>query len=116
MSGESKQARLDRPPVETAEEAELRGLADVTMVQAADFGKLHDPLCRGEFDRPPVGRVLVEGEVRPHLMVVGFVVSGNPHTEIYFGENRKKVRFDDITGFHIVTASGRHWPAAWIAC
>jgi hypothetical protein len=57
--------------VETTEEAELRGLADVAMVQAADFGKLHDLPCRGEFDRPEVGRVLVEGEVGPHLMVVG---------------------------------------------
>src|SRR5262249_22805243 len=29
--------------------------------------------CRGAFDRPRVGRVLVEGEVGPHLMVVGEV-------------------------------------------
>ena len=36
------------------------------MVQAADFGKLHDLSCRGEFDRPEVGRVLVQqGGVMP---------------------------------------------------
>ena len=57
--------------MEPTEEAELRGLAEVTMVQAAGFGKLHDLPCRGEFDRPQVGRVLFEGEVGPHLTVVG---------------------------------------------
>jgi transposase len=33
------------------------------MVQAADFGKLHDLSCRGELDRPEVGCILVECEV-----------------------------------------------------
>ena len=44
---ESKQARVERPPVEETEDAELRSLTDVAMVQAADFGKLHDPPRRG---------------------------------------------------------------------
>jgi hypothetical protein len=41
----------------------LGGLADVAMVQATDFGKLHDLPRRRELDRPEVRRVLVEGEL-----------------------------------------------------
>ena len=37
----------------------LRGLAEVAVVQAADFGKLHDLPCREDLNRPEIGRVLV---------------------------------------------------------
>jgi hypothetical protein len=43
------------------------------MVEALDFGKLHDFPCRWKLDRPEVRRVLIEGEVRWSLMVVGEV-------------------------------------------
>ena len=38
----------------------LRGLAQVAVVQAADFWKLHDPPSRGEFDGPGIWCVLGE--------------------------------------------------------
>jgi Beta-lactamase len=41
----------------------LRGLAEVAVVQAADFWNLHDRARRGELDRPAVGCVLVECEM-----------------------------------------------------
>jgi hypothetical protein len=37
---------------------ELCGLADVAMMQAADFGKLHDLPRRGELDWPESGASL----------------------------------------------------------
>jgi hypothetical protein len=40
------------------------------MVQAADFGKLHDPPRRGELDLPAVGCVLVEREMRASPVIV----------------------------------------------
>jgi hypothetical protein len=49
----------------------LRRLANVAMVQAAAFGKLHDPPRRGELDRPAVGCVLVQREMGTCLVVVG---------------------------------------------
>ena len=67
------QAKLDRPPVETSEEAELRSLAEVAVVQAADFGELQDLSRRGRLDGPEVGGVLVEREVSTRLMVVAEV-------------------------------------------
>jgi hypothetical protein len=45
------------------------------MMQAADFGKLHDPPRRGELDRPEVGGVLVERETGTCLMVVGEIAA-----------------------------------------
>ena len=41
----------------------LRSVTDVAVVQAANFGKLHDLAYRGERDRSKVGGVLVEREV-----------------------------------------------------
>ena len=43
------------------------------MVQAADFGKLHDPPSGGEIDRPDVRRILVEREMSAGPVVVGEV-------------------------------------------
>ena len=61
------------------------------MVQAADFGKLHDLPCRREFDRPQVGRVLVEGEVGPHLMVVG-EIAGQDAAEVSLAEDEHVIQ------------------------
>jgi hypothetical protein len=70
---ESKQARVERPPVEETEEAGLRGLANVAMVQAADFRELYDLARRGELDRPEVWSILVEREMGTRPMVVAEV-------------------------------------------
>jgi len=51
--------------------AGLRGLAEVAVVQAADFGNLHDLPGHGELNRPGVGCVLVQREVGTRLVVVG---------------------------------------------
>ena len=44
--------------------ARLRRLADVAVMQATDFGNLHDPACLGELDGPDVRRILVERKTR----------------------------------------------------
>ena len=73
---ESEEARhgqvtlLGRSGAQTTGKTGLRGLANVAMVEAADFGKLDDLACHGEVDRPEVRRVLVEREVGARLMVV----------------------------------------------
>jgi hypothetical protein len=61
----------------------LRGLAEVAVVQAADFWNLHDLARRGELDRPRVGCVLVEREVRARLVVIGEVV-GQDSAQVSF--------------------------------
>src|SRR5919106_6889818 len=71
---------------QTNEEAGLRGLAGVAVVQAADFGNLHDLPCDGELDRPGVRRVLVQREVGTGLVVVG-EVSGQDAAEMPLAEN-----------------------------
>ena len=48
----------------------LRRLAEVAVVQAANFRKLYDPARRGELDGSEVGRVFLEREVRARLMVI----------------------------------------------
>jgi hypothetical protein len=40
------------------------------MMQAADFGYLHDPTCLWELDWPDVWRILVEGEMCASPMMV----------------------------------------------
>jgi hypothetical protein len=42
---------------------ELGGLAEVAVVQAADFWNLHNLARCGKRDRPEVGRVLVNREM-----------------------------------------------------
>ena len=61
------------------------------MVQAADFGRLHDLSCRGEVDRPQVGRVLVEGEVGSHLVVVG-EIAGQDAAEVSLTEDEHVIQ------------------------
>jgi hypothetical protein len=66
-------------------------LADVAVVQAADFGKLHDLPCHRELDRPEVGRVLVQREVGPRLIVVA-EVSGQDAAEVSLAEDEHVVQ------------------------
>ena len=40
------------------------------MVEATDFAKRHDPAGSWPFDGPPVGRVLVEREMRSCAVIV----------------------------------------------
>ena len=65
---------------------ELRGLAEVAVVQAADFGKLQDLSRRRRLDGPEVGGVLVEREVSARLMIVA-EVAGQDSMEVSLTEN-----------------------------
>ena len=71
---------------QTIAEAGLRCLADVAMVQATDFGELHDPACREDLDRPEIGRVLVQREMGAHSMVVS-AVAGQAAAEVSLVED-----------------------------
>src|SRR2546428_3282940 len=53
--------------------AGLRRLADVAVMQATDFGNLHDPAHLGKLDGPDVRRILVEREMRASPVIVGEV-------------------------------------------
>ena len=66
-------------------------MADVAVVQAADFGKLHDPPCREDLNRPEIGRVLVEREVCERLMVVG-EVAGQDAVEVSLAEGEHLIQ------------------------
>jgi hypothetical protein len=55
-------------------------------MQAADFGKLHDPPRRGELDRPEVGCVLVEREMGTCLVVVG-EIAGQDAAQVPFAKD-----------------------------
>ena len=44
--------------------------AGVAVMQAADFGNLHDRADRRQLDSPDVGSILVEGQMRTSLMIV----------------------------------------------
>ena len=50
--------------------ASLRRLADVAVMQATDFGNLHDPARLGELDGRDVRRVLVEREMSASPVIV----------------------------------------------
>jgi len=56
------------------------------MVQATDFGELHDPACREDLDRPEIGRVLVQREMGAHSMVVS-AVAGQDAAEVSLVED-----------------------------
>src|SRR5262249_12311541 len=64
----------------------LRCSTDVSMVEATDFAKRHDPAGRWPFDRPPVGRVLVEREMRSCAVIVR-EVRGQDATQVAFAQN-----------------------------
>jgi hypothetical protein len=82
---------VKRPPLEENEDAELRSLTDVAMVQAADFGKLHDLARLGELDRPDIWSVLVEREMGTCLMVVA-EVAGQDATEVSVAEDEHVIQ------------------------
>src|SRR5437870_12262503 len=71
--------------------AGLRRLADVAMMQATDFGNLHDPARLGELDGPDVRRVLVEREMRASLVIVG-EVAGQDAAQVAFAENQNVIQ------------------------
>ena len=64
----------------------LRGSPDVAMVEAPDFAKRHDPAGSWPFDRPPVGRVLGEREMRSGAVIVR-EVRGQDATQVAFAQN-----------------------------
>jgi hypothetical protein len=61
------------------------------MVQAADFRKLHDLPRRREVDRPEVGCVLGQREVRTRLMVVG-EVAGQDAAKVSLAEDEHMIQ------------------------
>jgi hypothetical protein len=68
----------------------LRGLAEVAVVQAADFWKLHDLARREELDGPELGCILVEREVCACLMVIG-EVAGQDAAQMSLAEDENVV-------------------------
>jgi len=71
--------------------AGLRRLADVAMMQATDFGNLHDPGRLGELDGPDVRRILVEREMRASPVIVG-EVAGQDAAQVAFAENQNVIQ------------------------
>src|SRR5258708_12032881 len=71
--------------------AGLRRLADVAVMQATDFGNLHDPAHLGELDGPDVRRILVEREMRASPMIVG-EVAGQDAAQEAFAKNTNVIR------------------------
>jgi hypothetical protein len=56
------------------------------MVQAADFGKLHDLACGGQLDRPHIWSVLVEREMGACPVVVS-EVAGQDAAKVSLAED-----------------------------
>src|SRR5437660_2704233 len=71
--------------------AGLRRLAEVAVMQATDFGNLHDPARLGELDGPEVRRILVEREMRASPVIVG-EVAGQNAAQVAFAENQNVSR------------------------
>src|SRR2546427_12665980 len=71
--------------------AELRRPADVAMMQATDFGNLHDPARVGELDGPGVRRILVEREMSASPVIV-LEVAGQDAAEVSFAENENVIQ------------------------
>src|SRR5882672_6390698 len=70
--------------------AKLRRLADVAVMQATDFGNLHDPACLGELDGPDVRRILVEREMSAGLVIVR-EVAGQDAAQVAFVEDENVI-------------------------
>jgi hypothetical protein len=68
----------------------LRGPAEVTVVQPADFWNLHNRARGGKLDRPKVGGVLVEREMSARLMVIGNITSQDS-TQVSFAQDENVV-------------------------
>src|SRR6267143_1269260 len=71
--------------------AGLRRPADVAMMQATDFGNLHDPARVGELDGPGVGRILVERKMSASAVIV-LEVAGQDAAEVSFAENEHVIQ------------------------
>src|SRR6266540_2420600 len=71
--------------------AGLRRLADVAVMQATDFGNLHDPARLGELDGPAVRRILVEREMRASPMIVA-EVAGQDAAQVPLTEDEHMIQ------------------------
>jgi hypothetical protein len=60
------------------------------MMQATNFGNLHDPARRAELDRPDVRRILVQREMSASLLIVA-EVAGQDATQVLFAENENMI-------------------------
>jgi hypothetical protein len=61
------------------------------MMQATDFGNLHDPSPLGELDGPGVRRILVEREMSAPLVIV-LEVAGQDAAQMPFAENENVIQ------------------------
>ena len=61
------------------------------MVEATDFAKRHDPAGLRPFDGPPVGRVLVEREMRACAVIVR-EIRGQDATQVRLAEHDDMVQ------------------------
>ena len=61
------------------------------MVEATDFAKRHDPAGLRPFDGPPVGRVLVEREMRACAVIVR-EIRGQAATQVRLAEHDDMVQ------------------------
>ncbi len=71
--------------------ARLRRLADLPVMQATDFGNLHDPARLGELDGPDARRILVEREVSARPVVVR-EVAGEGAAQVPFAEDEDVIQ------------------------
>ena len=72
-------------------DAGLRRPADVAMMQATDFGSLHDPSGLGVLDGPGVRCALVEREMSATLVIVP-EVAGQDAARVSFAENENVIQ------------------------
>src|SRR5262245_45040551 len=90
----------------------LCGLAEVAVVQAADFWELDDLASCGELDGPGIRCVLVEGEVGAYLMVIA-EVAGQDSTQVSFAQHEDVIqalapdRTDQAFGERILPGAAR---------
>ncbi len=64
---------------------------EISMMQAPDFGNLHDRALLGPLDGPLVGRILVEREVSASAMIV-HEVAGQDAAQVSLAENEDVVQ------------------------
>src|SRR5205823_11846384 len=92
--------------------AGLRRLAEVAVMQATDFGNLHDPARLGELDGPEVRGILVEREMRASPVIIG-EVAGQNAAQVAFAENQNVIqtlaldRADEPLGERILPGAKR---------
>jgi len=68
----------------------LRGPADIAMMQATDFGNLHDPVRLGELHCSAVWRVFIEREMRASPVIVRNV-AGQHAAQMRFAEDQNVI-------------------------